>query len=121
MSQGSVGETVKQGCLLDINESSVIGRSVSVSENEEADLIAAEHDLRRKKDLFAQKAASAADLEVSEDNYRTAKAELQRARQKQLLLHVGNVDTVTQTYTLTSPGDGEVLMRNINPGSEVQR
>ncbi len=117
---GQLGERVKKGDPLAVIESPDIGSAVSDSHKAEADLIAAEHDLRRKKDLFAQKAASAADLEVSEDNYRTAKAELQRARQKQFLLHVGNVDTVTQTYTLTSPGDGEVLMRNINPGIEVQ-
>ena len=34
--------------------------------------------------------------------------------------HVGNVDVVTQTYALPSPIDGEVLLRNINPGIEVQ-
>ena len=117
---GQLGERVKKGDPLAVIESPDIGSAVSDSHKAEADLIAAEHDLRRKKDLFAQKAASAADLEVSEDTYRTAKAELQRARQKQFLLHVGNVDTVTQTYTLTSPGDGEILMRNINPGIEVQ-
>jgi cobalt-zinc-cadmium efflux system membrane fusion protein len=117
---GQLGERVKKGDPLAVIESPDIGSAVSDSHKAEADLIAAEHDLRRKKDLFAQKAASAADLEVSEDTYRTVKAELQRARQKQFLLHVGNVDTVTQTYTLTSPGDGEILMRNINPGIEVQ-
>jgi cobalt-zinc-cadmium efflux system membrane fusion protein len=86
----------------------------------EADLIAAQHDYERKKGLFEQKAGSAADLEGAEDNYRKAKAEVERARQKQTLLRVGNVDAVTQTYTLPSPIEGEVLMRNINPGIEVQ-
>jgi RND family efflux transporter MFP subunit len=33
---------------------------------------------------------------------------------------VGNVDTVTGTYTLPSPIDGEILLRNINNGLEVQ-
>jgi RND family efflux transporter MFP subunit len=36
------------------------------------------------------------------------------------LLRTGNVDSVSQTYTLPSPIDGEVLFRNINPGIEVQ-
>ena len=35
-------------------------------------------------------------------------------------MHVGNVNAVTQTYTLSAPVDGEVLLRNINPGIEVQ-
>ncbi len=33
---------------------------------------------------------------------------------------MGNADMVSQTYTLAAPVDGEVLMRNINPGIEVQ-
>jgi cobalt-zinc-cadmium efflux system membrane fusion protein len=114
------GARVKKGEPLAIIESPDIGSAVSDVHKAEADLVAAEHDLRRKRDLFDQKAASAADVEIAEDTYRTAKAEIQRARQKQYLLHVGNVDMVTQTYTLTSPVDGEVLMRNINPGIEVQ-
>jgi len=115
-----LGEHVKKGQALAVIESPDIGSAVSDSHKAEANLIAAEHDLKRKRDLFEQHAASAADVEMSEDSYRQAKAEMQRARQKQLLLHVGNVDVVTQTYTLTSPVDGEVLMRNINPGAEVQ-
>jgi cobalt-zinc-cadmium efflux system membrane fusion protein len=114
------GQRVKKGQALAVIESPDIGSAVSDTHKAGADLIAAQHDLRRKKDLFDQHAASAADVEQSEDAYRQAKAELERARQKQLLLHVGNVDAVTQTYTLTSPVDGEVLLRNINPGIEVQ-
>jgi len=114
------GQRVKKGAALAVIESPDIGSAVSDSHKAGADLIAAQHDLRRKKDLFDQHAASAADVEASEDAYRTARAELERARQKQMLLHVGNVDAVTQTYTLTAPVDGEVLLRNINPGIEVQ-
>jgi cobalt-zinc-cadmium efflux system membrane fusion protein len=114
------GQRVKKGQALAVIESPDIGSAVSDTHKAGADLIAAQHDLRRKKDLFDQHAASQADVEASEDTYRSAKAELERARQKQVLLHVGNVDAVTQTYTLTSPVDGEVLIRNINPGIEVQ-
>jgi cobalt-zinc-cadmium efflux system membrane fusion protein len=115
-----LGERVKKGDPLATIESPDIGSAVSDAHKAEADLIAAEHDLRRKKDLFAQKAAAAADVEMSEDTERNAKAELERARQKQFLLRVGNVDAVSQTYTLPAPIDGEVLLRNINPGVEVQ-
>jgi cobalt-zinc-cadmium efflux system membrane fusion protein len=115
-----LGARVKAGDPLAVIESPDIGSTVSDVHKAEAALIAAEHDLGRKKELFAQKAASEADVEMSEDAYRTAKAELQRARQKQYLLHVGNVDAVTQTYTLTSPVDGEVLLRSVSPGMEVQ-
>jgi cobalt-zinc-cadmium efflux system membrane fusion protein len=115
-----LGEHVKRGDPLAIIESPDIGSAVSDVHKAEADLIAAQHDLRRKKDLYEQRAASAADIETSEDNFRKAKAEIERARQKQFLLGAGNVDTVTQTYTLTSPIEGEVLLRNVNPGAEVQ-
>jgi membrane fusion protein, heavy metal efflux system len=115
-----LGQYVKKGEPLATIVSPDIGNAVSDVHKAQADLIAAEHDFKRKKDLFAQKAASAADVETSEDTERNAKAELERARQKEFLLRVGNVDSVTQTYTLPAPIDGEVLLRNINPGVEVQ-
>jgi cobalt-zinc-cadmium efflux system membrane fusion protein len=111
---------VKKGEALATIESPDIGSAVSDVHKAEADLIAAEHDYKRKKDLFEQKAGSAADLETAEDNWRKTRAEVERARQKAFLLRAGNVDTVTQTYTLASPIEGEVLVRNINPGIEIQ-
>jgi cobalt-zinc-cadmium efflux system membrane fusion protein len=117
--KAQLGQRVKKGDPLAVIESPDIGSAVADVHKAEADLIAADHDRKRKKELFEQKAGSLADLEAAEDNYRKAKAELERARQKQFLLRVGNVDTVTQTYTLPSPIDGEVLARNINPGIEV--
>ena len=115
-----LGEHVKQGQALAVIESPDIGNAVSDVHKAEADLIAADHDRTRKKELFESKAGSMADLEASEDNYRKAKAEIERARAKEFLLRVGNVDAVTQTYTLPAPIDGEVLLLNINPGIEVQ-
>jgi cobalt-zinc-cadmium efflux system membrane fusion protein len=115
-----LGQRVKKGEPLATIESPDVGSAVSDVHKAEADLIAADHDLKRKKALFEQKAGSAADLETSEDTFRRAQAELERAQQKELLLRVGNADSVTQGFTLVSPVDGEVLMRNINPGIEVQ-
>ncbi len=115
-----LGEHVKKGAALAVIESPDIGSAVSDVHKAEADLIAAEHDYKRKKDLFEQKAGSAAELETAEDTFRRAKAEIERARQKAYLLRTGSVDSVTQTYTLTSPIDGEILQRNISPGVEVQ-
>jgi membrane fusion protein, heavy metal efflux system len=118
--KAQLGDRVKKGDPLAVIESPDIGSAVSDVHKAQADLIAADHDLKRKQDLYAQQAASAADVEQAEDAQRNARAEIERARQKQFLLHVGNVDIVTQTYSLTSPIEGEVLMRNINPGIEVQ-
>jgi membrane fusion protein, heavy metal efflux system len=116
----ALGQQVKKGDPLATIESPDIGNAVSDVHKAEADLIADEHDLKRKRELFAQQAAAAADVEASEDAERNARAELERARQKEFLLRVGNVDAVSQTYTMPSPIDGEVLLRNINPGVEVQ-
>ncbi len=115
-----LGARVKKGDTLAIIESPEIGSAMSDVAKGQADLIAAEHDLKRRKDLYEQKAGPAADVEASEDNYRKAKAELERAREKEYLLRLGSADVVTQRYMLVAPVDGEVLARNINPGAEVQ-
>jgi membrane fusion protein, heavy metal efflux system len=115
-----LGDRVKKGDPLATIESPDIGQTVSDVHKAQADLIASEHDLQRKRDLYAEKAAAFADVEASEDAERNAKAELERARLKQYLLRVGNVDSVSQTYTIPSPIDGEVLLWNISPGMEVQ-
>lgn len=114
-----LGQRVKKGTPLAVIESPDIGSTVSDVHKAEADLIAAEHDYKRKKELFDQHATSQADLEQSEDNYRKSKAELGRAQAKASLLRAGGVDAVSQTYTLTSPIDGEVITRNLSPGIEV--
>jgi cobalt-zinc-cadmium efflux system membrane fusion protein len=116
----ALGATVKKGDALAVIESPDVGNAVSDVHKAEADLVAASHDLRRRKELYEEKAGPAADLEAAQDTYRRAQAELERAHQRESLLHVGNVDAVTQRYVLTAPVDGEVLARNISPGIEVQ-
>ena len=115
-----LGQHVKKGQALAVIESPDIGSAIADVHKAQADLIAADHDLKRKKDLFEQKAGSASDLEAAQDTYRRAKAEVERADEKERLLRVGNADAVSQTFSLAAPVDGEVLLRNINPGIEVQ-
>jgi len=114
-----LGEHVKKGDPLAVIESPDIGNAVSDVHKAEADLIAAEHDLKRKKELFEKRAVAAGDLEASTDNYNRCKAEMERALRKEQLLRVGNADVVTQRFSLPSPVDGEVLNRSINPGLDV--
>jgi cobalt-zinc-cadmium efflux system membrane fusion protein len=118
--QAQLGAHVKKGQLLATIESPDIGNAVSDENKADADVIAAEHDYKRQRELMAAQATSVAVLEQSEDGWRKAKTELARARQKAVLLRAGGADVVTQTYRLVSPIDGEVLARNINPGIEVQ-
>ncbi|HEY2517777.1 MAG TPA: efflux RND transporter periplasmic adaptor subunit [Polyangiaceae bacterium] len=116
----NLGERIKRGQPLAVITSPDIGQASSDLGKADADMIAAEHDFNRKKELFADHAASQADYETAEDNYRKAKAERERAYQKAFLLRTGNVDSVSQGYTLASPIEGELIARNVNPGIEVQ-
>ncbi len=116
----SLGARIEKGQPLAVIVSPDIGQASSDLGKAEADLIAAQHDFTRKKDLFESHAASQADYESAEDNFRKAKAEKERAYQKAFLLRTGSVDTVSQGYTLTSPIEGELIARNVNPGIEVQ-
>jgi cobalt-zinc-cadmium efflux system membrane fusion protein len=114
-----LGARVKSGEKLAAIQSPDIGQAVSDVHKADADYVAAKHDYERQIDLYKKHAAAQKDVEQAEDRMRQAKAELERAQAKANLLRAGSVDTVTQTYTLASPIDGEVLMRAVNPGVEV--
>jgi cobalt-zinc-cadmium efflux system membrane fusion protein len=114
-----LGQRVRRGSALATITSPDIGQWSSDLGKANADLIAAEHDFRRKTELLTVKAVSQADYETSEDAYRQAKAEKSRAEQKARLLRGGVADSVSQGYTLTTPIDGEIIARMVNPGVEV--
>lgn len=117
-----LGQKVQPGDALAVIESPDIGIASSDLGKAKADLMAAEHDRRRQSELLAQHAVSQREYEQSEDNYRKAVAEMERARQKTRLFQTAGtvLNGVTQTYTVRSEIAGEVILRNINPGVEVQ-
>jgi cobalt-zinc-cadmium efflux system membrane fusion protein len=115
-----LGQTVKKGDPLAVIQSPDIGQFSSDFAKAIADLAAAERDYKREKELWGKHATSQKDFETAEDTFRKARAERDRAGQKAALLHSGAIDTVSQSFTLTAPGDGEVLVRNLSPGVEVQ-
>ena len=112
------GQKVKKGAALATLESPDLGAASADFDKAHADLVAAEHELARQKELFEAHAGSQRELEQAQDNQAKAKAELERARSKARLLHVGGGDT-SQNYVLRAPIDGEVVTRNVNPGVEV--
>jgi len=116
----ALGQRVKPRGPLATIDSPEIGQFSSDVNKAQADLVAAEHDYNRKRDLFANHACSQFDYEQAEDNYRKAQSELDRARQKMLLLHGASGGGVDQRYLVTSPIEGEIIARNISPGIEVQ-
>lgn len=112
-----LGNSVKKGDSLAVIESPDIGVATSDVGKARADLIAAEHEFQRQKDLLAAHAASQKDFETAADNYRKQKAEMERAEQKAALFRQG--DVVGQTFTLKSEIDGEVYQKGVSPGMEV--
>jgi cobalt-zinc-cadmium efflux system membrane fusion protein len=115
-----LGQHVKKGDPLALIQSPDVGQFSSDLGKADADLIAAQRDYKREKELWEKHATSQKDFETAEDTYRKAKAEKDRALQKASLLRSGNVNMVDQSYTLPSPIDGEVLARNLSLGVEVQ-
>jgi cobalt-zinc-cadmium efflux system membrane fusion protein len=115
-----LGQKVNKGDPLAIIQSPDVGQFSSDLSKAVADLTAAERDYKRERELWEKHATSQKDFELAEDTYRKAKAERDRAGQKAAMLHSGNVDMVSQSFTLTSPGPGEVLVRNLSAGVEVQ-
>jgi cobalt-zinc-cadmium efflux system membrane fusion protein len=114
---GQLGNHVNKGDPLVIIESPDIALATSDVGKARADLIAAEHDFQRMKDLLALHAASQKDFETAADNYRKAKAEMERAELKARLFKQG--DVVGQTYTLHSDMEGEIFMKSVSPGMEI--
>lgn len=114
------GQRVHKGQPLATIQSPDVGGAFADLAKAQADATAAEHDFKRKKELFEAHAGSELDMETAQDNELKAKAELERAQKKARLLRGGTVDTVSQEYTLKAEIDGEVIYRGANPGLEVQ-
>jgi membrane fusion protein, heavy metal efflux system len=113
------GARVKKGSPLCAIQSPDVGNAFADLDKAEADLIAAQHDFQRQKELYDAHAGSQKDFESAQDNYGKAKAEMERSRQKARLFRGGGADAVTQEFTLRAPIEGEVIARNVNPGAEV--
>src|SRR5580658_8423053 len=115
-----LGQRMKKGEPLAVIQSPDVGQFSSDLGKADADLIAAQRNYKREKELWEKHSTSQKDFESAEDTYRKAKAEKDRSLQKASLLQSGNVNMVDQTYTIPSPIDGDLLMRNLSVGVEVQ-
>jgi cobalt-zinc-cadmium efflux system membrane fusion protein len=115
---GRLGEHVAKGFTLAVIASPDVGQATSDLHKARADLIAAEHVYERRREEWPSRATTLADLEMAQDNLRTAQAEEERAARKVALLRAG--EAVSQMYDVKSPIAGSVLARSINPGLQVQ-
>ncbi len=116
----ALGQRVRRGDPLAVLVSPDLGSAFSDELKAKADLIQAEHEAKRQRELYAVRASAQKDLEQAEGNFAKARAEYQRAQQKTRLLQQGQSDSVSQEFVLRSPIDGEVIARSANPGVEVQ-
>jgi membrane fusion protein, heavy metal efflux system len=114
------GQRVRKGAPLAIITSADLGSAFADERRAHADLLAAEHEVKRQREMYALHASAQKDLEAAEDNFERAKAEYQRAAQKTRLFREGARDAAGQEYVLRSPIEGEVIGRTANPGVEVQ-
>ncbi|HVY37625.1 MAG TPA: efflux RND transporter periplasmic adaptor subunit [Polyangia bacterium] len=113
------GQRVRKGAPLATIESPDVGNAFADLDKAQADLIASQHDAQRQQELYAAHAGSQRDFETAEDNFRKARAEVERARQKARMFRAASADKVSQEFTLRAPIEGEVIARNVNPGAEV--
>jgi membrane fusion protein, heavy metal efflux system len=86
----------------------------------EADLAAAERELKRQRELVEAHAAAQRELDQAQNAYERARAEVARTRHRAELFRIHGIDRVTQRFSLRSPIDGEVIARAANPGTDVQ-
>jgi cobalt-zinc-cadmium efflux system membrane fusion protein len=115
-----LGQTVSRGAPLAIIRSPDLAAAISDVQKSEADLSAARRDYERQKELYEAHAAAQRDFEAAESNFQKAKAERDRASEKSKLLLVSDRASSSEGFYLRAPIEGEVLARNVAPGTEVQ-
>jgi cobalt-zinc-cadmium efflux system membrane fusion protein len=113
------GDRVKTGTPLASIHSPEVGQVVADLARSHADLVLAEQEERRQKELFGARAGSGKDLESAVAAAARARAEFARADEKARLLRAEGLRG-TQEFEIRSPLDGDVISRNINPGMELQ-
>jgi cobalt-zinc-cadmium efflux system membrane fusion protein len=113
------GEHVSRGQALAKLASPDFGQAQADARRAQSDFALAEKNLNRQRELHAAGVSSRKDLATAEADYARADAELARAMGK-VKLYGASPDSVDQNFSLSSPIDGVVVERNINPGQELR-
>ena len=112
------GERVKQGQTLAVIASPDLGQAQADARRAQGEYSLAEQSRARVKELHENGVAAAKDLHAAEAEYARAESALKRT-QARLKLY-GSGMQVDQAYALTSPLNGVVVEKNINPGQELR-
>jgi len=113
------GDRLQRGAPLALISSPDIGSVWSDVVKARANVDASQREHQRQKELYEAHAGPLRDLEGAENNFKQARAELDRAEAKARLLRAGS-ELGGEDYVLRAPIDGEVVARLANPGMEVQ-
>jgi cobalt-zinc-cadmium efflux system membrane fusion protein len=117
-----LGAPVARGTPLATLASPDFGQAQADAARARSDLMAAERTLARGRLLLERGAAPRKDVEQAEAEVERARAEAERTRAR-LSLWGGASEatgTVDQEYRVSSPMNGVVVERNLNPGQEVR-
>jgi cobalt-zinc-cadmium efflux system membrane fusion protein len=114
------GQRVRAGQPLAVIESPDLASAWSDLVKARADVLAADHEFERQKNLYEHQAAAERDFEAARDSAEKARAEVARAKLRLKLLHASEDGPATQEFRLRSPIAGGVIARTATPGLEVQ-
>ena len=113
------GQTIKPGDSLAAIASPDFGQAQTDARRAATDLLQAERNFNRVRELFEHGAAPQKDLQSAEADFERAKSEQERTGAR-LALYSGSSGAIGQLYQLASPLAGVVVEKNINPGQEVR-
>jgi len=121
----NVGSDVKAGSVLALLDSTELGQTKLEYIKSQTLLELAKTNYEREKSLFDQKIAAKKDVLAAEAEYRKAEAET-RSLHERLRLYglsdqaINNLDNSPSLYTLTSPGPGVVIEREMSKGEVIE-
>lgn len=113
------GDRVRAGQALAILASADFGQAQSDWHKAQGEWVLAEQAQARNKALLDAGILAAKDYEQGTAEHARAKAEMERTSARLKLLGKAG-SSVDQTYALSSPVDGVVVERHLNPGQELR-
>jgi len=121
----NVGNDVKAGSVLAVLDSTELGQTKVEYLKSQTLLELAKTTYEREKSLFDQKIAAKKDVLAAEAEYRKTEAEA-RSFHERLRLYglsdeaINNLNNLPSVYTLTSPGPGVVIEREMSKGEVIE-
>lgn len=121
----SIGSDVKTGTVLAMLDSTELGQNKLEYIKSQTLLELAKATYDREKSLFDQKIAAKKDVLAAEAEYRKAQAEARSVHERLRLYGlsdeaINNPNSSPSLYTLTSPGPGVVIEREMSKGEVIE-